>query len=56
MLLDLEAHGQGIGDYFFREFTPGDGRLSGGHFFEDRALLFGRERMDPGKQERADGG
>jgi hypothetical protein len=55
VLLDLKAHGQRVGDDFFRQIFAVKSASDLGTFFSDFALLFRRERMHPGKQQRTNG-
>lgn len=55
VLLNLETHGQGVGDDFFNQFHTRNRCLSGGNRFENFVLLLRRERMHPRKEQRADG-
>src|SRR5262245_34028296 len=52
--LDLKPNRQGIGDNSLGQFLARNWRLTCGDFFQRRMLLFRRERMNPGKQKRAD--
>jgi hypothetical protein len=45
--LRLKTHGQSIGDYFSRQIAARNRSLANWNFFQDFALLFRRERMNP---------
>ena len=45
--LQLEAHGQRVGDNALDQVQPRDGRLAGGHGFQDFVLLVRLQRRDP---------
>jgi hypothetical protein len=52
VLLDLKAHGQRIGDDFFRQFFSRNRRQIWRELFSGRCFVRGRERMHPRKQQR----
>ena len=53
VLLELESHGESVGDDDLSKFTTGEGGVIGGHEFEDVALLGGRQWVHPRKKHFA---